>query len=54
MNYKIEGAIKKNRKTFIICAILWLVLAIVFVVPFSYSAFQANVTGKFEIGRAHV
>ena len=49
MNYKIEGAIKKNRKTFIICAILWLVLAIVFVVPFSYSAFQANVTGKFVL-----
>lgn len=31
MNYKIEGAIKRNRKNFIIYIILWLILAIVFV-----------------------
>lgn len=47
MNYKIEGAIKKNKKHFIICIILWLFIAIVFVAPFSYTAFQANVNGKF-------
>lgn len=50
MNYKIKGAIKKSKKSFIICAILWLVLVIVFVVPFSYSIFQAtDVTGKVSM-----
>lgn len=50
MNYKLEGAIKKSKKSFIICAILWLLLVIVFVVPFSYSAFQAtNDTGKVSM-----
>ena len=33
MNYKIQGAIKRNRTTFVICAILWVILTIVFVVP---------------------
>lgn len=49
MNYKIEGAIKKNKKSFIICAILWLLLVIVFVAPFSYSVFEANATGQFNL-----
>lgn len=49
MNYKIEGAIKKNRKSFIICGILWLLLVIVFVAPFSYSVFEANATGQFDL-----
>ena len=49
MNYKLEGALKKSRKSFIICAILWLVLVIVFVGPFSYSAFEAKVNGSFEL-----
>lgn len=49
MNYKLEGAIKRNRKNFIICAILWLVMAIVFVVPFVYSSHQANLNGEFSI-----
>ena len=49
MNYKIEGAMKKNRKNFIICAILWLILVIVFVAPFSYSVFEASASGKFSL-----
>lgn len=49
MNYKIEGAIRRNKKTFIVCSILWLFLVIVFVAPFSYSAFQANASGKFSL-----
>ena len=49
MNYKIEGAIRKNRKNFIICAILWLILVIVFVAPFSFSVFQASASGKFAL-----
>lgn len=49
MNYKIEGAIKKNREKFIVCSILWLVLIIVFVAPLSYSVFEASVSGKFSL-----
>lgn len=48
MNYKIQGAIRRNRKNFIICAILWVFLTIVFVAPFSYSAFQAKQGGSFD------
>ena len=33
MNYKVEGAIRKNKKYFIIFAILWLFVAIVLIVP---------------------
>lgn len=50
MNYKIKGAIKKNKSTFIICAILWLVLTIVFVAPVSYTAFEASIDGEFLPG----
>lgn len=49
MNYKIEGAIRRNRKNFTICSILWLFLVIVFVAPFSYSAFKANINGSFSL-----
>ena len=49
MNYKIEGAVRRNRKNFIVCSILWLFLVIVFVAPFSYSVFQANEGGSFSL-----
>ena len=49
MNYKIEGAIRRNRKNFIIFAILWIIIAIVFVSPFSYSAHVAGLDGKFNL-----
>ena len=45
MNYKIEGAIKRNRKNFIIFIILWIFIAIVFVSPFAYSSYMAGLEG---------
>ena len=33
MNYKVEGAIRRNKKYFILFAILWLFIAIVLIVP---------------------
>lgn len=36
MNYKIEGALNKNKKTFIFAVVLWLLLTIVFVMPVAY------------------
>ena len=49
MHYKIEGAMRRNKTTFIVCSILWLFLVIVFVAPFSYSMFQAKIDGTFAI-----
>lgn len=49
MNYKIEGAIRRNRKNFIIFAILWIFIAIVFVSPFAYSSHMAGINGKMDL-----
>ena len=49
MNYKIEGAIRRNRKNFIIFAILWIFIAIVFVSPISYSYHMAVLDGGFDL-----
>ena len=49
MNYKIEGAIRRNRKNFIIFAILWIFIAIVFVSPFAYSSYLAGLEGKMNL-----
>ena len=49
MNYKIEGALRKNKKTFIFAFILWLLIAIVFVMPlacgWTEAVRQATMTG---------
>lgn len=42
MNYKLKGALKRNEKYFIICGILWILIAIVFVAPVAYSKFIAG------------
>ena len=49
MNYKIEGAIKRNKSKFIICAVLWLILVIVLVAPLAYSSFQVKQGASLEI-----
>lgn len=54
MNYKIEGALRKNKKTFIFAAILWLFLAIVFIMPIACGwdmavKEAASTGGKFSI-----
>lgn len=51
MNYKIEGAIKKTRKYFIIYAILWLFIVIVFIMPMGAGIAEASVNGNFDIGQ---
>lgn len=47
MNYKVQGALRRNKKNFIIFAILWVILSIVFVMPIAYSITNASVTGTF-------
>ena len=47
MNYKLEGTLRKNKKTFIFAGILWLVLIIVFVLPIARGVNVAsNTEGK--------
>lgn len=49
MNYKIEGAFRRNRKYFIIFAILWIFIAIVLIAPFAHSKFVATASGSFDL-----
>ena len=49
MNYKVEGAIRRSRKYFIVYIILWIALSIVFVAPFTYGKYAASVDGKFDL-----
>ncbi len=42
----VKGFIKENKKAIIISGILWLITAIVLVVPFAYGFFAATCQGK--------
>lgn len=50
MNYKVEGALKKSRKYFIIYTILWLFLVIVFIMPVGAAIKDATVNNTFNFG----
>ena len=47
MNYKVEGALKKNKKTFIIAIVLWIFIAIVLIPPLACCFFAATYFGRF-------
>ena len=49
MNYKISGGLRRNKKVFIIGAVLWLFLTIVLVLPFTYSKHIATNGGTFDL-----
>ena len=51
MGYKIQGAINKSKKYFIIYAILWLFSVIVFIMPAGVAMAEANATGTFDFGK---
>ena len=51
MGYKMQGAVRKNKKNFIIFIILWVILSIVLVMPISYSIVNAQVNGTFDMGK---
>ena len=50
MNYKVEGALRRNKKNFIIFLVLWIILSIVLVMPISYSITEATIEGSFNFG----
>ena len=49
MNYKISGGIRRNKKVFIVGIVLWLILAIVLVLPFTYATHIAGQGGGFDL-----
>ena len=51
MGYKVQGAINKSKKYYIIYAILWLFCVIVFVMPASAAITEANVDEVFNFGK---
>ena len=51
MNYKVQGTMRRNKKNFIIFAILWVILSIVFIMPIAYSITNATVNGVFDMAK---
>lgn len=49
MNYKIEGAIRRNRKNFIIYMIFWIMIVVFLIPPFVYSSHIAKTQGSFDL-----
>lgn len=49
MNYKLESALKKGKTTIIVAGILWLLLAIVFIMPWTCGAYTKTLLGKFNM-----
>ena len=53
MNYKLEGALKKGKTTIIVAVVLWLLLAIVFIMPLTCGIYQMELLGRFD-GNAYL
>ena len=51
MNYKVKGAVRRNKNNFIIFGVLWVILSIVLVMPISYSITEATVNGNFMMDK---
>ena len=51
MGYKIQGAINKSKKYYIIYTVLWLFCVIVFVMPVGAAMAEASNAGTFEFGK---
>ena len=49
MNYKVETALKKGKTTLIVGLILWLLLAIVFIMPWTCGCYTKVMLGKFDM-----
>ena len=49
--YKIKGALKKNKVTFIIYVVLLIITTLAFVAPISYSIVLASSEGAFDLGQ---
>ena len=50
MNYKVERALKKGKAVIIIAIILWLLMAILVIMPFTCAMYQIKLLGGFNSG----
>ncbi len=48
MGYRIEGAFRKGKTTIIIATILWVLIAIAFIMPLTCGIYQVQLSGKFD------
>ena len=51
MNYKVQGALKKNKKTLIVAIVLWIIIAIVLISPLACCFFVATYHGGFNFDK---
>ena len=49
MNYKLAGGLKKNRKAIIVGLVLWILLTIILVLPFTIGMKVATISGQFDL-----
>ena len=49
MNYKVKGAIKKSKISFIVFVLVWIFAAIFLVSTFAYAVVMATVSGPFKL-----
>ena len=49
MNYKLQKAFKKGKTTIIVSVILWLLMAIIVVMPWTCGCYQMKLLGKFDM-----
>ena len=50
MGYKIQGAVNKAKKYYIIYGVLWLISVIVFIMPMGAAIKDASVSGQINLG----
>ena len=49
MNYKLEKALKKGKTTIIVSIVLWLLLAVMVIMPWTCGCYQIKLLGKFDM-----
>ena len=49
MNYKLQKALKKGKTTIIVSIILWLLLAVMVIMPWTCGCYQIKLLGKFDM-----
>ena len=49
MNYKLQKAFKKGKTTIIVSVILWLLLAVIVIMPWTCGCYQMKLLGRFDM-----
>ena len=49
MNYKLQKAFKKGKTTIIVSVILWLLLAVIVIIPWTCGCYQMKLLGRFDM-----